>query len=77
MLEKETTGGSGGSESEKNFGAEYHPTSVENLLSGQSSPEQTESTYDSLQEATKVTEENHYDSLLQRSLQPRFVIQPI
>ena len=59
MLEKETTGGSGGSESEKIFDAEYLTASVDKIISGQSTEE---STYDSLHPATKA-EENHYDSL--------------
>ena len=67
MLEKETTDGSGGSESKKNVDAECFTTSVENLISGQSTEENT---YDSLQPASKLTaEENHYDSLPPRFLQ--------
>lgn len=69
MLEKETTSGSGGSESEEKFNAECFTTSVDNLISGQSTEG---STYESLQPATKA-EENHYDSLPPRFLQLRYL----
>ena len=59
MLEKETTGESDGSASEKTFDAEHFTASVDKLISGQPTEE---STYDSLQPTTKA-EENHYDSL--------------
>ena len=62
MLEKET-GDSRDSNGDKEFDAHF-TASVDNLLHGQSTEE---STYDSLQPATKV-EESQYDTLPKRSL---------